>query len=291
MILQFRRYSVLKWVNFVDKQQQRMNEIVRLLSASGMQRVADLAERTGVSEVTVRRDLRRLEDDGLVFLAHGAASINPGSENLRIGDKYFITQQQALHQQEKIQIGRKAATLVEPHDTLVIDSGTTPYYLARALPANFDLTVICVSLNVFIELHDRTDVNLIFTGGYYHRNSLMCESEEGISMIRRHRAAKAFLGATGIHEKMGVTSSNPWEQKTKRAIMESSLTNILLVDSDKFRVVQTSYFADLHEFDIVVSDSAIPPRYVSHIENSDARLVVAEAGDVEGPGVIQTGSA
>lgn len=254
-----------------------MNEIVRLLSAQGMQRIADLAEQTGVSEVTIRRDLRRLEEDGLVFLAHGAASINPGSDNLRVGDQYFITQQQALHQHEKMIIGEKAAQLVEPHDTIVIDSGTTPYYLARALPANYDLTVICVSLNVFIELHDRNDVNLIFTGGYYHQNSLMCESEEGITMIRRHRASKAFLGATGIHEKMGVTSSNPWEQKTKRAIMESSLTNILLVDSAKYRVVQTSYFADLNEFDIVVSDQAVPDAYVSHIQNSGVKLIYADS--------------
>ena len=258
-----------------------MNEIVRLLSIGGMQRVADLAQRTGVSEVTIRRDLRRLEDEGLVFLAHGAASINPGSDNLRIGDNYFITQQQTVHQREKMAIGKTAATLVEPNDTLVIDSGTTPYCLARVLPANYDLTVICVSLNVFIELHDRSDVRLIFTGGYYHRNSLMCESEEGIAMIKRHRAAKAFLGATGIHEKMGVTSSNPWEQKTKRAIMESSLTNVLLVDSDKFRVVQTSYFADLHEFDIVISDSSIPKRYAGHIANSGAKLVVAESDETD----------
>ncbi len=250
-----------------------MNEIVRLLSINGMQRVSDLAEKTAVSEVTIRRDLRRLEDDGLVFVAHGAASINPSSENLRVGDKYFITQQQAVHREEKMAIGTKAASLVEPHDTLVIDTGTTPYYLARALPANYDLTVICVSLNVFIELHDRSDVDLIFAGGYYHGNTLMCESEEGIAMIRRHRAAKAFLGATGIHEKMGVTSSNPWEQKTKRAIMESSLTNVLLVDSTKFRVVQTSYFADVHEFDLVVTDSGIPPNYADHVSNSGARLI------------------
>lgn len=253
-----------------------MNEIVRILSTVGMQRVTDLAEQTSVSEVTVRRDLRKLEDDGLVFIAHGAASINPGSDTLRIGDQYFITQQQAVHQHEKMVIGKRAAALVEPHDTIVIDTGTTPYYLARALPANYDLTVICVSLNVFIELHDRNDVNLIFAGGYYHKNSLMCESEEGIAMIRRHRASKAFLGATGIHEKMGVTSSNPWEQKTKRAIMESSLTNVLLVDSGKFRVVQTSYFADLHEFDIVISDSEVPDQYVSHITNSGVELIYAE---------------
>ncbi|MFW5796566.1 MAG: DeoR/GlpR transcriptional regulator, partial [Alkalispirochaeta sp.] len=103
-----------------------------------------------------------------------------------------------------------------------------------------------------------------------------CESEEGIAMIRRHRASKAFLGATGIHEKMGVTSSNPWEQKTKRAIMESSLTNVLLVDSDKFQVVQTSYFADLHEFDVLVTDRGVPQRYESYINNSGVRLVYAE---------------
>lgn len=262
----------------MDKQQQRMNQIVQLLSASGMLRISEIAEKSGVSEVTVRRDLRRLESDGLVLLAHGAASINPSSDNLRLGDKYFITQQQAIHPGEKAAIGRKAATLVQPNETIVIDTGSTPYFLARELPPEYNLTVICVSLNVFMELHDRKDVSLIFAGGYFHQNSLMCESEEGIALIRRHRATRAFLGATGVHDQMGVTSSNPVEQKIKRAIMDSSLDRVLLVDSHKFGVVQSSYFADVHEFNMIVTDTGVTDRYVSHIEKNAVQLLLAETG-------------
>ena len=260
----------------MDKQHERMNGIVNLLSKHGMMRVADLAEACSVSDVTLRRDLKKLESDGMVFVAHGAASLNPGSDTLRVGDQYYISQQQAVHRDEKAAIGRRAATLIEPNETIVIDSGTTPYFLARDLPEGYDLTVICFSLNVFIELHDRSDISLIFAGGYFHPNTLMCESEEAIELVKRHRASKAFLGATGIHDQMGVTSSNPFEQKMKQVVMESSLNNILLVDSYKFGVVQTSYFADLHEFDTLVTDPGIPEKYRSILNELGTHLVIAE---------------
>lgn len=260
----------------MDKLQERMNRIISLLSASGMLRVAELAQQCDVSEVTIRRDLRRLEDDGLVFLAHGAASINPSSDSLGVSDQYFITKQRAVHPKEKASIGRLASSLIEPDDTIVIDTGTTPYFLARELPRDYNLTVICYSLNAFIELSDREDVTLIFAGGYFHRNTLTCESEEGIEMIRRHRAGKAFLGATGIHEKLGVTSSNPFEQKLKQTVLESSLTNVLLVDSFKFGVVRTSYFADISEFDIVVSDAGLSEDYTTIMQQHGVHVMIAE---------------
>lgn len=253
-----------------------MNYILNLLSKNGMMRVTDLADQCTVSDVTLRRDLRRLEADGLVFVAHGAASLNPGSETLRIGDQYFISQQQLVHRQEKAAIGKRAAQLVQRDETIVIDTGTTPYFLARELPANYNLTVICFSLNSFIELHDRPDISLIFPGGYFHSNTLMCESEEALALVKRHRASKAFLGATGIHEQMGVTSSNPFEQKMKEVAMESSLTNVLLVDSFKFGVVQTSYFADLHDFRTIVTDTGIPEKYATIIREQDVELIIAE---------------
>lgn len=253
-----------------------MNDILNLLANSGMVRVADLAEQCAVSDVTLRRDLRRLEADGMVFVAHGAASLNPTSDTLRIGDQYFISQQQLVHREEKAAIGKRAAALVQRNETIIIDTGTTPYFLARELPTDYNLTVICVSLNSFIELHDRSDVSLIFPGGYFHSNTLMCESEEALALVRRHRASKAFLGATGIHEQMGVTSSNPFEQKMKDVAMESSLTNILLVDSYKFGVVQSSYFAELHDFQTLITDAGIPDKYAQIIKDQGVELIIAD---------------
>jgi len=254
-----------------------MNYILNLLSRNGMMRVGDLAEHCAVSDVTLRRDLRRLEADGLVFVAHGAASLNPTSDTLRVGDQYFISQQQLVHREEKAAIGRRAAELVQPNETIIIDTGTTPYFLARELPQDYSLTVICFSLNSFIELHDRSDISLIFPGGYFHSNTLMCESEEAQALVKRLRASKAFLGATGIHEQMGVTSSNPFEQKMKDVAMDSALTNILLVDSHKFGVVQSSYFAELHDFKTVITDSGIPDKYAGIIEEQGVELIIAES--------------
>lgn len=260
----------------MKKQTARLNQIVQYLQGEPLLSVARLAEQCDVSDVTLRRDLKQLSDEGIVHVVNGAVSLNLSTDKLRIGDKYFISQQAQKQIEEKTQIGKEAAKLLEPNDTVVIDVGSTAYFFARAIPHDLPLTVICYSLNTFIELHDRDACNVIFAGGVFHRNSLMCEGAEGISLVKRLRARKAFMGATGVHESMGVTSSNYNEQAMKQAAISSSLTKYLLVDSMKFGVVKTAYFADLDDFDYVITDAGISPRYETHINNSGVTLVISK---------------
>lgn len=256
----------------MNKQALRLNDIVSFLKERQITTVSTLADTCGVSEVTIRRDLKQLNDDGIVTTLNGTVSMNLQTDGLRMGDKYYISQQAEKQKEEKMRIARKAASLIEPHDTIVIDVGTTTYFLARAIPADLPVTVICYSLNTFIELHDRDACTVIFAGGVFHKNSLMCESSQGIDLIRCSRASKAFLGASGVHSRMGLTSSHYNEQALKQAVIASSVSRTLLVDSTKFGVVKPAYFADIEDFDTIITDDGIPEDYDAWLRDADVSV-------------------
>lgn len=257
----------------MKKHNVRANQILSILNDRQMATTSELATLCGVSDVTIRRDLLIMSQERLVTVVHGAVSLNIETAKLKMSDKYFITQQAERNKREKQAISDAAMALIEPNDTIILDVGTTPYFLARAIPPDFPITIICYSLNTFIELHDRTNCNLIFAGGYFHQNSLICESSEGIELIRRLRAQKAFMGATGINDKMGITSSNYNEQRIKQAAIASSLHRILLADSTKFGVVKAAYFADIEDFDTIITDSGVSEEYEKLITGKGVRLI------------------
>lgn len=103
----------------------------------------------------------------------------------------------------------------------------------------------------------------------------MFESPEGISLIKKTRATKVFVSAAGVHENLGVTCSNNYEVLTKQAIINSSLEKILLVDSSKFGVVKSAYFADLDDFDTIITDDGISNEWKEIIHTKGIKLIIA----------------
>ena len=102
----------------------------------------------------------------------------------------------------------------------------------------------------------------------------MFESPDGISLIEKTRATKVFISASGIHDKLGVTCSNNYEVPTKCAIIGSSLERILLVNSDKFGKVKSSYFADLSDFNTIITDSGISQEWINYISQLNINLII-----------------
>ena len=176
--------------------------------------------------------------------------------------------------EEKIKISRKAASLVEPNDIIVIDTGSTTENLPKFILENISLTVICYTLNNLFNIYENENWKLVFPGGYFHNNTLMFESPEGIEVIKRIRANKAFISAAGVSEKLGVTCVTSYEKETKQAVIESSDTKILLVDSSKFGKIKISHFAELTDFDIVITDSGISKECEEIIKNIGVKLYI-----------------
>jgi len=248
----------------MSNRRDRLAAIVEILQIQNAATLAELAEQLSVSEMTIRRDLNLLAQDNIVKVLHSGAVLSPGIVG---SSRYSLTEAGAQRRGSKMAIGARAASLLEEGDIIIIDGGSTTEYLAKSIPDTLQLTVLCWALNILVEVHRRETCSLLFAGGNLHENSLVFESPEGVELINRYRANKAFLSASGVSEKLGVTCTNAYEIEVKKASIRSSLDRILVVDSSKFGTIQPAYFADLSEITTVVTDSGIPTEYVEHIRS------------------------
>jgi DeoR family deoxyribose operon repressor len=252
----------------------RADFILNKLSANGFVSVKELSKKLEVSEMTIRRDLRELSKSNIVTLIPGGAILKKNPPMDKNEEKYLIQAAESLMLEEKIKISRKAASLIEPNDVIVIDTGSTTENLSKFIPENMPLTIICYTLNILFNVYENKNWKLVFPGGYFHNNTLMFESLEGIGIIKRIRANKAFISAAGVSEKLGVTCATDYEKETKRAVIESSDKKILLVDSTKFGKIKISHFADLTDFNIIITDTGISKEFVNIIKNIGIKLYI-----------------
>jgi len=252
----------------------RADFILNNLSVSGFVSIKELSKRLEVSEMTIRRDLQELSKSNIVTLIPGGAILKKNPPTDKDEEKYLIQAAESLMLEEKIKISRKAASLIEPNDVIVIDTGSTTENLPKFIPENMPLTIICYTLNILFNVYENKNWKLVFPGGYFHNNTLMFESLEGIGIIKRIRANKAFISAAGVSEKLGVTCATDYEKETKRAVIDSSDVKILLIDSTKFGKVKISHFADLTDFDIIITDTGISKEFVNIIKNIGIKLYI-----------------
>lgn len=202
----------------------------------------------GVSEMTIRRDIGR----DTVRLNCLGGYIIPVQDGLN-GSDYVFDLEKDCHAHAKIQACTAAAALIEPHDTIFIDCGTTTPHLAHLIPQNQHLTVVCYSLNIAEILSRRSDVRLIVLGGIYHPEAASFSSDEGIEVLKRLNINIAFLSAGGVDEKHGVTCSHFHEVPVKQMAMQRALQKYLVVDESKLGKVRAARFAALSDFDGIIS--------------------------------------
>ncbi|WP_147538976.1 DeoR/GlpR family DNA-binding transcription regulator [Anaerotruncus rubiinfantis] len=254
----------------------RMQKIIELLDENKTMSVKELAETFEVSEMTIRRDLEQLRKNNAVERSYGRATLqNYKKVQIESGGFYDIAYEQIRNLKEKESIARYAASLVDPHDILIVDSGTTNTQLAKHLVDKEKITVLCYNFNILNELRRASNINLIFAGGYYHPEDQMFTSKENVEFIRSIRANKMFLSASGFHETLGVTCIHSHEVDNKRAAIASSAVCILLMDSSKFGKVQASFIASLDEIDAIVTDAGIPQEWRRMLEEKGIELHIA----------------
>jgi DeoR family deoxyribose operon repressor len=258
----------------MGKRRDRFDAILRILQQRSAASIQELAAELSVSEMTIRRDLGALAEVELVRLVHAGAILNPGV--LDSGQpRYSLTEAGGQRTEEKRRIGKLAATLIEPEDIIIVDSGSTTEWLVRSLPEDIPLTILCFALNILVEAHRHNGCRIVFAGGLLHENTLMFDSPEGVELVRRYRANKSFVSASGISERLGVTCSNPYETRVKQAAIASSLTRVLVADSSKFGRIQPAYFAELRDFEVIVTDAGIPTDQAEAIRALGIRLELA----------------
>ena len=185
--------------------EKRMVQELDLLKKHQKISVKELAAALGVSEMTVRRDLELLRKNHVLERSYGYAALVEGGNGYSYeGENYDLRRARLENFAEKDRIAKYAASLIRPDDWVFLDNGTTVSRMTFYLPTDFEYTVLCYNFLILAELLKHSNIKVIFPGGYYHPEDYNFTSPEAVEFIRRHRANKAFLSVSGVHQSLGI---------------------------------------------------------------------------------------
>lgn len=259
---------------------ERRNAILELLTRNPLLRVAELSAYFGVSEVSIRRDLRRLARAGLLQRVHGGVVANPTALNLPPQLTPFLMQRMEQRREVKERIGRAAAQMVRPGHHIMFDAGTTTLQVARSIPAELlssgNLTVITCSLLVAMELGAWRGVNVILLGGLYQHDFYMnVTGPKTVEALRGLHADILFLGADGISVSHGVTiAHNLVEAETDKVMIASASRVVVVADSSKIGQIGLTSILPLTGIHTFVTDSDAPADFLEYLRRQGTEVIV-----------------
>jgi len=249
----------------------RRQQMLSLLEETGTLNVGELADRFGVSLVTVRKDLDELGAEGLLERTFGGAVFSHRSRFNR-----SFLQRGLEHRQEKRAIAAAALEYIQDGDTIILDAGTTTLCLAQVLKEQVkNVFVITCSVPVALELSS-AGYDILLLGGMVRNKSLALLGRETLRIIERYRADKAFLGSTGFTAEMGHSTPNPDDAQIKEALIRIADKTYVLVDSSKYGHNCLTSFAQLRDVQLTITDSGLSRNKAKTLEAIGARLRIAE---------------
>ena len=258
----------------MSKKDKRMKQILEMLQREGEVTVKTLSDKLLTSEMTIRRYLDDLEENGLIKRIHGGA-VPISSFNITENNKYLIGNEISKNVNLKSAIGYCAAMMINENETIGFDIGTTVPLIAKYIPGDKKISAVCVSFECAYELYNKKNTNIILPGGYLDRDSDVLYSEEGVSFLSKIRTDKVFISAAGIEKKLGLTCYHNLHVTIKNILMRSSKQVIVVADSSKFGMVSPAHFGDLLSVDTIITDNNISAEYRETIENLKINLIIA----------------
>ncbi len=249
----------------------RRRQILEHLQQTGGMRLSELSRALSVSEMTIRRDLEFLQQQGLVERVHGGAVLRQrGTEEPGFAKKAL------LHQAEKEAIARRAAQLIQPGCAVALSAGTTTWHLARLLATRHDITVVTNSMSAWSEFRqvDNPDLTVILTGGEYLTPSNALVGPTAEAAIRSLYFDILFLGVHGLDPVAGLTTPNISEAETNRVFISRSRRLVVLADHTKWRTASLCTMADLSRIDTLITDSGLNEEAKKQLRNVVGELLI-----------------
>ena len=252
-------------------QDERMQEVLRMLETRDSVHVAELAKAFAVSEVTVRSDLGQLARQGLVARVRGGVRpLQRGQSEL--GFDFRLR----LEVERKQAIARAAASMVDEGEAVALDSSTTAYYLALELRAKQELVVVTNGLLIAAALADAPGITVLVTGGMLRLHAMSLVGDLGADVLRATRISKGFLGARGLSLDRGLMDLNPDEVRIKREMADACERVIGILDGTKWHRTALLPFVATEQVDAIVTDTSAPAEEVEAWRARDIDIVSVE---------------
>jgi DeoR/GlpR family transcriptional regulator of sugar metabolism len=259
----------------MDVPEKRRIEIKKLLSQNQSISVTNLSKLYNVSEITIRRDLQKLQDEGFLEKVHGGAIAKILKE-----EYHPIYLEDIKHNKEKkVRIAREAARLIKGGDSIIIESGTTCLELVYNLEDKKNLVIFTASVPLAYELWkialNRSDFEVNICGGLIESKSNTLIGSQAVQFFNNISAELAFIGAIAISVDQGyVTTSSQLDADVTRAIINSSRRKILITDSSKFSQNAHIKVFPLNVLEAVITDAEIDKKTVNKIKNLGVKLIL-----------------
>ncbi len=258
-------------------ERERQQLILTRLRDRGIVRVSDLVSLTGASVATLRRDLAKLEDGGQLRRVHGGAeSVSSGQSELTATP--FVASR-TEHAREKRAVAALAASLCEDGDSIILNAGSTTWFLAQAL-RHHRMQVLTNSFPIAQELVAHSANRVVLPGGELYREPGIILSPFDEDAIQHFAASKMFMSAYAITP-LGVIESDPLIARAEAKLLTRTERLIVVADSSKFEARGNMVVCPLHRVSTLITDKGAPPQMVDHLRGQGVEVLLADPDEIE----------
>ena len=248
---------------------KRHQFILERLKKEGYVKVQELSEDLGVSEVTIRKDLKELEDRKMLYRNHGSAS-----SITSILSERHIDEKEKIQIDEKRRISQAATSLLEEKDKIIIASGTTLLSFAREISFDKQITVITPSVKVSLALCNNPNIEIIQLGGVVRKSSVSVTGYYAEELLSDLVCSKLFLGIDGLDLDYGLTTSNIGEAHINQYMISVAQKIVVLADSTKFNKKGFCKICDIDRIDQIITDSKAPKSMIEVLEDRGIKVTL-----------------
>lgn len=256
--------------------EERKKKILEILDVEGTVKVNKLADLFEVSTETIRRYLDEMDREEKLKKVYGGA--------IKVSfhkDEPASTERETIHATEKLSIGKTASSLIQDHEVIAIDEGSTPLQMLKHLKNKKNLTIITCSipaLNLLMDYHYNGHFTgkIICLGGEVNVTHQRITGQAAEQMLDNVFVDKAFLSADGVSLERGVTAFDQYKALLTKKLIDHSTESILLVHSSKIGINRHYKITDLSDFNMVISDNPPPKEWGRSLEAHHVEWIVAE---------------
>ncbi|MCF7827071.1 MAG: DeoR/GlpR family DNA-binding transcription regulator [Candidatus Marinimicrobia bacterium] len=252
-----------------NKTTERRQSILEKIHEQGSARVENMAKEYAVSEVTIRNDLKYMEERGLIHRSHGGALLKHN-----VGFDHPLIEKQRLKMPEKREIAQTAAGLVENGDSIILDSGTTTFEMLNHLGDVTDLTILTNAVNIAYAAISLPNIQTLLTGGFLRKKSFSLVGPDAEELLSKYYVDKLFIGVDGLDLAYGISTPNPEEASLNRIMVSIAREVIVVADSSKFGRSSLSKICGLEAITKIITDKGLDPEFRRQLEARGIEVII-----------------